>query len=60
MKLCGSCRSFRKHFNIFHKDTKEGQRINRMIDRYKRAKKLVEELLFMNVRIQIYDLWGAI
>lgn len=32
-------KEIRNHFNIFHKDTKEGQRINRMIDRYKRAKK---------------------
>ena len=52
-------KEIRNHFNIFHKETKEGQAINRMIYRYKRAKQLGKSITIYECKDSPVNLWEA-
>nr|DAQ90988.1 MAG TPA: homing endonuclease [Bacteriophage sp.] len=52
-------KEIRNYYHIFHKETKEGQAINRMIDRYKRAKRLGKSITIYERKDSPVNLWGA-
>ena len=52
-------KEIRNYYQIFHKETKEGQAINRMIYRYKRAKQLGKSITIYECKDSPVNLWGA-
>ncbi len=52
-----SKKEIRNHFGIYSKETKEGQAIDRMIDRYKKAKRLGRSIIiYEDVKDSVVDM----